>query len=157
MSTAFTQLVVLNLKNPMYKGKYSHGIFCIFRCFGKDYAEAFNFSVLIIKVKTNIKRIWRNNKVVVVVVVFAVSLGHLYLVLLLPTVIWSLKVKPNLCLKHQIAYILWFHFGWIFNVYPITDLFWWNSVWSTLGMIAKRKDFTFLLFLLKWKREIKTR
>ena len=48
-----------------------------------------------------------------------------YLVLLLPTVILGAEEGRsfiddlNLCLKYRIVYILWFHFGWIFNIYPV--------------------------------------
>ena len=45
-------------------------------------------------------------------------LGSFYLVLLLPN-----ATSNNLCLEHRIAYILWFHFGWIFNAYPISRPF----------------------------------
>ena len=35
----------------------------------------------------------------------------------------SFDNKLNLCLKHRMVYILWFHFGWIFNAYPISRPF----------------------------------
>ena len=88
------------------------GIFYKSGCSGKDYVEAFNFRVQIKKDVENIEEF----KEIIRYLFLLFFLGSFYLVLLLPTAIpnsqgKNFKDKLNLCLKHRVAYILWFHFG----------------------------------------------
>ena len=93
------------------------GIFYKFGCSGKDYVEAFNFRVQIKKDVKNVKEF----KVIIRYLFLLFFLGPFYLVCLLQPRIAeerrSFDDTPNLCLKHRMAYILWFHFGRIFNAY----------------------------------------
>ena len=96
------------------------GIFYVFGCFGKDYVKEFNFRVKITKDKNNVKVILKQCYFCCSFMALFVQSYYCLLQHQRAEEERTFDKEIKLCLKHRISYVLWFHFGLIFNAYSIS-------------------------------------